>query len=103
LRNGFASMPRDVTSSTSGGITSNVVAASFTTTSAFISAGVGLLVLRFWSFARGYESARDELKELARDARLAAMIVELTVDALAARQTPGTTSTPASDELVRSE
>jgi hypothetical protein len=43
-------------------------------------------VLKLWSISREYDSARDELKNEARDVRLAALIVEQTVAALAKRQ-----------------
>jgi hypothetical protein len=68
------------------GFTANVVVAQDVPNSlAVISAFVGLVGIKLWAIAREHESMREELNNLARDARLAAMIVELTVEALAKR------------------
>lgn len=68
------------------GLTANVIATYVSNIGAFVSAFVGIVVLKLWSIAREYESTRDEMKEFERDARLAAMIVDLTVSTLTKRQ-----------------
>lgn len=68
------------------GLTANVIAPHVSNVWAFVSACIGLLALKFWGIAREYESARNDLNELARDTRLAVMIADLTVDTLVKRQ-----------------
>lgn len=72
-------------------LTANVVASLAVESHAsshlvLMSALGGIIVLKLWSIVREYESARDELKNERRDVRLAALIVEQTVAALAKQQ-----------------
>jgi len=68
------------------GLTANIVASRVPAEWAFISALVGVVMLRVWSFAREAQSVRDEAKNLARDARLTLMTRDFVVEALAERQ-----------------